>query len=225
MPYLNHLFAFRKQTQFFKNASKGETYKYEAYMKRLCNRNEADPDVQNKKTKERHQSKASIDESDTDNYVAPTDSPSLPKKRRSFRNSFRKNSRGTKERLQSKASIDESDTDNIEESGSGFIRKESRKSKKLRNRSGNDKLSPTADPDVENKKPPNVFRNRQKSLKKSTDEGPPLPKKSMSFKKLQYERILSGAINPKDDLDHDYIQHLLNDINRKILYNVMSDSD
>ena len=159
------------------------------------------------------------------NYVAPTDSPSLPKKRRSFRNSFRKNSRGTKERLQSKASIDESDTDNIEESGSGFIRKESRKSKKLRNRSGNDKLSPTADPDVENKKPPNVFRNRQKSLKKSTDEAPPLPKKSMSFKKLQYERILSGAINPKDDLDHDYIQHLLNDINRKILYNVMSDSD
>ena len=54
---------------------------------------------------------------------------------------------------------------------------------------------------------------------------PPLPRKSMIFRKLQYERILSGAINPKDDLDHDYIQDLLNDINRKILYNVMSDSD
>ena len=33
------LFYFRNQTQFFKNASKGEAYKYEAYMLRLCNHN------------------------------------------------------------------------------------------------------------------------------------------------------------------------------------------
>ena len=38
-----YLFYFRNQTQFFKNVSKGEAYKYEAYMQRLCNRNDNEP--------------------------------------------------------------------------------------------------------------------------------------------------------------------------------------
>ena len=92
-----YLFYFRNQTQFFKNVSKGEAYKYEAYMQRLCNRNDNEP--------------------------------------------------------------------------------------------------------------------------------PPLPKKPLSFKRLQYDRMLSGAINPKDDFDRDHIQNLLDDINKKILDNVMDDSD
>ena len=33
---------FRKQTQFFKDAIIGETDKYEAYIQRLCNRNDGD---------------------------------------------------------------------------------------------------------------------------------------------------------------------------------------
>ena len=62
------------------------------------------------------------------------------------------------------------------------------------------------------------------SLKSNAGEGPPpLPKKPLHFKRLQYQRILSGAIIPKPDLEHDYIQHLLNDINHKIMLDVMSD--
>ena len=148
------------------------------------------------------------------NYVQPTDSPSLPKKRRSFRNSFRKKER------RSKNDESDSDTKNVES-----VRKRSRKSKKSRNRSGNEKLSPTAEPTK-------IVRNSPKS---NAGEGPPpLPKKSLSFKKLQYERILAGAINPKfairfgnpmHDCDRDHIQNLLNDIDKKILNNVMSGSD
>ena len=40
MSYFNYNVNFRKQTQFFKDASEGETSKYEAYLKRLCNRND-----------------------------------------------------------------------------------------------------------------------------------------------------------------------------------------
>ena len=40
MSYSNYNVNFRKQTQFFKDASEGETSKYEAYLKRLCNRND-----------------------------------------------------------------------------------------------------------------------------------------------------------------------------------------
>ena len=37
-----HSFDFRKQTQFFKVASRGEAHKYEEYIQRLCNRNDGD---------------------------------------------------------------------------------------------------------------------------------------------------------------------------------------
>ena len=36
---------FRKQTQFFKDASNGEAHRYEAYVQRLCNRNDGQENV------------------------------------------------------------------------------------------------------------------------------------------------------------------------------------